>query len=269
MTHSSESIVLTEISSHGVATITLNKPDLRNALDEQMILSLTEAFDKTGHNPQVRVIILKGRGKVFCAGADLNWMKRVSTYSHQENIEDALLLSGLMKSINSNPKPTVAVIQGGAFGGGIGLACACDIAIAADDAKFCLSEVRLGLVPAVISPYVNRAMGERHFRRYTLTAERFSAQEALTTGLIHHLVSLDNLDETVNHIISDLLKGSPAAITQSKNLIADIRKNEATDALERLTAEYIAKARSSSDGREGITAFLEKRQPFWMHGEEK
>src|SRR5882672_4468649 len=206
----------------GVATIRMNRPDVHNAFDDALIAALTAELRRLDQLPEIRVIVLAANGKSFSAGADLNWMQRMAKYSREENLRDAMALADLMRTLNGMKKPTVARIQGAAFGGGIGLVACCDIAIAGTEAAFSLSEVRLGLIPSVISPYVIAAIGEREARRYFLTAERFDATEARRIGLVHDVADSEALDEAVANIVGQLLKGGPQALAAAKKLIADV-----------------------------------------------
>jgi methylglutaconyl-CoA hydratase len=243
-----------------VATITINRPDVHNAFDETTIAELTQAFEKAGADKTVRVVVLRGNGKSFCAGGDLNWMRRVADYSFDENVTDAMGLGKLLKTINFLPKPTIALVQGNAFGGGVGLAACCDIVIAEEGAQFCLSEVRIGIIPSIISPYVIAAIGERQARRYSLTAERISASEARRIGLVHEVGALE---ETAQKIINALWDGAPSAQTMGKALIQETSRKKIDDELIRYTATKIAEARASAEGKEGLSAFLNKGEPSW------
>jgi methylglutaconyl-CoA hydratase len=247
-----------------VATVWLNRPDVRNAFNETAIAELTQAFAELGANDAIRAIVLAARGPAFCAGADLHWMKKMAGYTHDENRADAAQLAGMLRAIYVCPKPVVAKIQGDCYAGGMGLVAACDIAVAAGEANFCLSEVKLGLIPATISPYVIKAMGENAARRYFLTAERFSAQEALRIGFVHALSAADALDATVADIVKSLLSASPNALREAKRLVRDMAGAPLTEALIADTAERIATIRASDEGREGVRAFLEKRKPSWL-----
>ena len=262
MTTPSDS-VLVAVAGDGVATVTLNRPELHNAFNDTVIADLTRILAGLGADPAVRVVVLRAAGKSFSAGADLGWMRRMAGYSADENFADAMGLAYLMHSLDRLPKPTVAVVQGAAFGGGVGLVAACDIAIAAEGASFCLSEVKLGLIPAVISPYVVAAMGERACRRYFLTAERFSAAEALRLGLVHAVVEAGALEAALAGILERLRDGGPEAQSAAKELIFAVAGRPVDDALIRDTARRIAGRRASAEGREGTAAFLEKRQPVW------
>lgn len=256
--------VLLEIDARGVAHLSINRPEVHNAFDDVLIAELTETLQHIDNNPRIRVVVLQSAGKSFSAGADLNWMRRMAEYTESENKADSLKLAGLMQVLNTISKPTIARVHGAAFGGGVGLVACCDIAIASDKALFCLSEVRLGLLPAAISPYVVSAMGERAARRYFLTAERFKAAEAMKLGLVHEVVSEDTLDHTINTLCEALIKGGPAAIAASKDLIFTVNKAPVSLDLIDNTAQRITDARASDEGKEGVTAFLEKRPPNWI-----
>lgn len=256
--------VVTTISPDGMATITMNRPDVHNAFDEVLIAELTAAVRAVDANPSVRVIVLAANGKSFSAGADLNWMKRMAAYTEADNLRDALHLAELMRTIDHARKPTIARVQGAAFGGGVGLVACCDMAIAAREAMFSLSEVRLGLIPAVISPYVVQAIGARASRRYFLTAERFSAEEAQRLGLLTAIVDAEDLDFRVATLAEQLLKGGPLAIAAAKDLIRAVAGRPIEAPLLEDTANRIARTRAGAEGKEGIAAFLEKRAPSWI-----
>jgi len=247
----------------GVGVIWINRPGVRNAFNETMIAELTQAFQAADADPNLRAVVLAGRGPAFCAGADLNWMKKMSGYSVDENRADAMGLALMMNTVYMMKKPTIARVHGAAFAGGMGLVAACDIALAAEEAEFCLSEVKLGLAAATIGPYVVAAIGERHARRYFLTAERFSAAEAFRIGLVHDIVPLAELDASVDALVRHLLAASPAAIAASKELIRSVARGAIDQDMIADTAARIAAARASADGKEGIRAFLEKRKPSW------
>ncbi|MGY8526308.1 enoyl-CoA hydratase/isomerase family protein [Paracidovorax citrulli] len=251
-----------DIAGH-VATVTLNRPDVRNAFNETVIGELSGAFRALGDTAEVRVIVLTGNGPAFCAGADLNWMKKMAGYSDDENRADALTLAQMLHTIWACPKPVIARVQGDAYAGGVGLVAACDIAIAADSAHFCLSEAKLGLLPATISPYVIRAMGEQAARRYFITAERFDAAEALRIGFIHEAVPAQALDARVSALAATLAANSPNAVRESKRLVREVAGRGIDDALLVDTADRIAAIRASDEGREGVRSFLEKRAPSW------
>ena len=248
-----------------VATVTLNRPDVRNAFNEFTIAELALAFNEMGRNDEVRAIVLAANGPAFCAGADLNWMKKMALYSHAENAEDAGKLADMLRTIYLCPKPVVAKVQGDCYAGGMGLVAACDIAVAASGACFCLSEVKLGLIPATISPYVIKAMGENAARRYFLTAEKFTAQEAHRIGFVHDIVGADTLDAHVDTIVNALITSSPNAVREAKVLVREVAGKTVDSALVVDTAERIARIRASSEGREGVASFLEKRKPDWLN----
>ena len=253
-----------EITIHGpVARVTLNRPDRHNAFDDTVIAALASSFDALAKQSAVRVVVLAAAGRSFSAGADLEWMKRTAAYSPAENEADAAVLAGMLGKLNGLTKPTVALVQGGAYGGGVGLVAACDIAIAADDAVFSLSEVRLGIIPSVISPYVVAAIGPRAARRYFLTAERFGAHEAHRIGLVHEVVPVDDLAAAGDRMVERLLAAGPNAAEQAKKLIADVAGRPVDADLIAETARRIAQIRTGPEGQEGIAAFLERRKPVW------
>jgi methylglutaconyl-CoA hydratase len=258
-----ETLIITV--SDKVATVTLNRPELRNAFNEQAIAELALAFDELGRNELVRAVVLAANGPAFCAGADLNWMKKMAGYSHDENTADAARLADMLRTIYLCPKPTVAKVQGDCYAGGMGLVAACDIVVAAEGVNFCLSEVKLGLIPATISPYVIKAMGEQAARRYFLTAERFDATAALRMGFAHEMVTQESLDTTVAGIVKALVSNSPNAVLEAKKLVREVVGEAVTDALLADTAERIAVIRASNEGREGVASFLEKRKPNWLN----
>jgi methylglutaconyl-CoA hydratase len=247
-----------------VATVWLNRPDVRNAFNETSIAELTQAFRALDADASVRAVVLAARGAAFCAGADLNWMKKMAGYSREENLADAAGLAAMLRAIHDCGKPVLARVQGDCYAGGMGLATACDIVVAADAASFCLSEVKLGLIPATISPYVIRAMGAQAARRYFITAERFSAAAAQRMGLVHECVPADALDETVGMLLKSLLAASPDAVAAAKRLVNDVAGQPLTDALVQDTVVRIADIRASEQGREGVRSFLEKRKPSWL-----
>ena len=247
-----------------VATVTLNRPDVRNAFNEHTIAELALAFDELGRDEDVRAIVLAANGAAFCAGADLNWMKAMAGYSHAENLADATKLADMLRTIYLCTKPVVARVQGDCYAGGMGLVAACDVIVAADGVNFCLSEVKLGLIPATISPYVIKAMGENAARRYFLTAERFNAAEARRIGFAHEVVQADALDATVAAIVKALVNNSPNAVGEAKRLVREMSGRAIDDALLADSAERIAAIRASLEGREGVASFLEKRKPSWL-----
>jgi len=247
-----------------VATVTLNRPEVRNAFNDATIAELALAFDELGRDEDVRAIVLAANGAAFCAGGDLNWMKAMAGYSDTENYDDAFKLADMLRTIYTCPKPTVAKIQGDCYAGGMGLVAACDIAVSVDTANFCLSEVKLGLIPATISPYVIKAMGENAARRYFLTAERFTAAEALRIGFVHEMVDAEALDTSVAAIVKSLVSNSPNAVKQAKLLVRDMAGRNIDTALLTDSARRIAAIRASDEGREGVASFLEKRKPSWL-----
>lgn len=246
-----------------IARVVLTNPDKHNAFDDGLIKGLIGTFMLLQAADEVRVVVLEAEGKSFSAGADLGWMRRMADYTHQENVEDATMLGKLMEVINFLPKPVIAKIQGAAYGGGVGLAACCDIAIGSEKARFCLSEVKLGLIPAVISPYVTAAIGQRAARRYFLTAEVFGAEEALRLGLLHKLVPADELDGAVDGMAEILLRVGPEAVRESKDLIFAVDRPTDYNVIHD-TVNRIAKVRAGDEAREGIAAFFEKREPSWM-----
>ncbi len=254
----------------GVCTVLLNRPEIRNAFDDTLIAELTTVLRKLDADKRVRAVVLGGAGPAFCAGADLNWMKRMAKYSYAQNLKDARALAGMLRTLDRLSKPTVARVHGHAFAGGVGLVAACDIAVGVPEAEFCLSEAKLGLSPATISPYVIRAMGERGARRYFLSAERFAAAEAWRLGLLSELVPAGALDGKVSEICAHLVQGGAEALAKIKDLIrAASRGGPVTDALVDDTAKRIAEIRTSAEGREGIASFLEKRRPLWIAADTK
>jgi len=248
----------------GVETVTLNRPEVRNAFNDEVIAELTAVFVELARRDEVRCIVLAGNGPAFCAGADLNWMKRMAGYTREENIEDAAALARMLELIWRCPKPTIARVHGDTYAGGTGLVAACDIAIAAESAQFCLSEVKLGLIPATISPYVIRAMGERAAHRWFLTAERFGAAEAHRIGFVHEVVKAEELDAWVAQVAQALVQAGPEAVKACKKVLHEVAGHEITAGLVRRTVEGIADIRASDEGREGIQSFLGKRKPNWL-----
>jgi methylglutaconyl-CoA hydratase len=260
----SEASILAHIDDQGIATLTMNRPKLHNAFDDLLIEELTAALLRLSSDNRCRVVLLTGSGKSFSAGADLNWMRRMADYTREENLRDALGLATLMQTLNSLAKPTIALVQGATYGGGVGLVACCDMAIATERATFCLSEVKLGLMPAVISPYVIGAIGSRACRRYFLTAEAFDAAEAGRLGLVHEVVADDAaLRSRGQELATLLLKNGPRAMAAAKELIAGVAGRVVDAGLISDTAGRIAERRASTEGREGLTAFLEKRTPEW------
>ena len=254
-----------EISiAHHVAVVWMAREKVRNAFNETMIAELSQTFRELGADDGIRAIVLSGRGPAFCAGADLEWMRRMAGYSMQENRTDARALADMLRTIYECPKPTIARVHGDAYAGGVGLVAACDMAFAALNANFCLSETRLGLIPATISPYVLRAMGANAARRYFLTAEKFDAAEAYRIGFVHDLAPSEELDARVNALLGKLMETSSNAVREAKRLVREVSGKPIDDALLADTAERIATVRASEDGKEGIHSFLEKRKPRWL-----
>ncbi len=258
-----EPFFLEETGDNGVARITLTRVHVHNAFNDLVIAELTRSLAGLESDRRVRVVVLTAQGDSFSAGADLNWMKRMAGYGKAENLEDARALARLMRGLNELSKPTLALVQGPAFGGGVGLVACCDIAIAAESASFCLSEARLGLIPAAISPYVIAAMGERAARRYFLSAERFSAAEARRLGLVHEVVPDEQLEARGERVVKAVLAGGPGAQRAAKELIFAVAGRPLDDGLVEDTAQRIAELRVGREGREGIAAFLDKRKPDW------
>ncbi|MDH3537330.1 MAG: enoyl-CoA hydratase-related protein [Gammaproteobacteria bacterium] len=260
------SVKTLEISqrSAGVAQVTMSRPDVFNAFDEAMIGELDAAFDELIGNDEVRVIVLAGDGKHFSAGADLNWMRRASEATQEWNLADARRFAAMLGKIDACPKPTVARVQGAALGGGVGLACACDIAIAADNASFAVSEARFGILPATIGPYVVNAVGKRHARRLALAMTRIRAAEAYAIGLVHQVASLDDLDAAVDATLQELLAGGPNAQREIKAFFAQLEIGPVTEAVRELSAQTISRVRGTDEAREGFAAFLDKRPARWI-----
>lgn len=256
--------IFVDTNDLGVARVTLNNPDKHNAFDDAVILELTKIFEKIAEQDDIRVMVLASTGKSFSAGADLSWMKRMANYSYEENLADANTLATMLKTLNFMPQATIAKIQGATFGGAVGLASCCDIVVASTKANFCLSEVKLGLIPATISPYVVAAIGQKASRRYFQTAELFSASKAQQLGLVDEVVELTALDSEVQNITNTLLKNAPNAMRQAKRLAFDVTNQAINDELLANTSERIAKIRASDEGQEGLSAFFEKRLPKWQ-----
>ena len=247
-----------------VARITLTMPEIRNAFSDEVIQAITEAFADVGARADVRAVVLAAEGPAFCAGANLNWMRRMADYTREENLADASKLAAMLRTIAECPKPTIARVQGDVYAGGMGLVAACDMAVSVDTAWYCLSEVKIGLAPATISPYVIRAMGARAAQRYFLTAERFTAAEAHRIGFVHEVVAADALDAKVDELLKALTSASPAAVVACKTLVADVVGRDIDAGLIAYTVEAIADIRASAEGREGVQAFLNKRKPAWL-----
>jgi methylglutaconyl-CoA hydratase len=246
------------------ATVTLTRAEMRNAFNDEVIAELTRVFADLGQRDDVRAIVLAAEGPAFCAGADLNWMRRMADYSRDQNVADAGALAEMLRVIYTCPKPTVARVQGDVYAGGMGLVACCDIAVSVDTAHYCLSEVKLGLIPATIGPYVARAMGARAAHRYFLTAERFSAAEAHRIGFVHEVVPADQLDAQVDELVKALTSAGPAAVRACKQLVQDVAERDIDAALIDRTVQGIADIRASAEGKEGVQSFLQKRKPNWL-----
>ena len=247
-----------------VATIWMNRPEVLNAFNEELIADLAAACSEVENDANIRVVVLAGRGKHFSAGADLNWMKRASVYGHDENLQDARRFAKMLRVLADLSKPTIARVQGAALGGGTGLAAACDMAIAAEDAAFATSEVKFGIIPSVISPYVLRAIGPRHALRLFQTAERINAQRAFEIGLVGEVVPVDQLDQAVANLAQLLINGAPLAQKAAKDLIKAIEGQPINEATSEETAQRIARQRATAEAKDGIAAFLDKRSPGWL-----
>lgn len=245
-----------------VARITFNRPEVRNAFNSEMISEISSLFAEINTRDDIRVVVMTGEGKAYCAGADLKWMVDVLNYSYDENLEDSKNLAGMFYNINNCPFPTIARVNGAAIGGGCGLVAVCDIVIASNKALFSLSEVKIGLVPACISPYVIRRMGDRYSREYFLTGERIGVEKALAAGLVNEVVSEDELDAAVDRRVKRLLSSGPKALAWCKQLLQNVPSMPEKEAGE-YTAEVIAKLRMGDEGQEGMKAFFEKRKPNW------
>ena len=251
------------MESGGIARVWLDRPEIRNTFDDALIAALTQTLRELDADAGVRAVVLGGNGPAFCAGADLNWMKRMAAYGYEQNLADARALAAMLKTLDRMAKPTIARVHGPAFAGGVGLVAACDIAVGTPESKFCLSEAKLGLSPATISPYVVRAMGERAARRYFLTAEIFDASEAYRLGLLSMVSPSEKLDGEIEEMLKHLLQGGPQALDKIKDLIRVVSSGPVDDVLIEDTAQRIAEIRVSAEGKEGIASFLEKRKPSW------
>lgn len=255
--------LIESVDDRGVATLTLNRPQRRNAFDTRLVSSLTEAIHRLSADPDVRVILLTGAGENFCAGGDIDWMRSAATAPTDENERDAIALATMFGALAKSSKPTLAVVQGAAFGGGVGLAVCCDIAIAAKSAKFCLSEVRLGLIPAVVGPYVVKAIGARRARALILSAEIVSAEQAFHIGLVHEIVADGGLSAARDRLIEALLLGAPGAQSEAKRLVSLCVDHAIDASLIHETARLLSERRASAEGVAGLSGFLEKRPPDW------
>lgn len=258
---------VSHVTRDGVAHVTLNRPDLHNAFNEVVIREMHRNFDDIGRDDSVRAVVLRTEGKSFCAGADLNWMKRMVGYSIDENIADAMTMANMLRAIRDCPKPTIARVHGATYGGGVGLVAACDMAVALEGAVFCLSEVKLGILPAVISSFVLEKTGPAHFRRYAMTAERFNGVEARRIGLVSETaLTSEEMDETIGELADAIKANGPLAVAACKSVITEVLGFDWDAALQK-TARRIAERRVSEEGQDGMMAFLEKRKPKWMTGD--
>lgn len=255
--------ILLQIESNGIATLTLNRPDVHNAFDSNMILEMTKALSELSNDPSVRLVVLKSLGKHFSAGADVSWMRKMADSDEIANLSDADALAKLMNTLHRFKKPTLAIVQGNAYGGGVGLIACCQIVIAASSAQFCFSETKLGLIPAVISPYIVRAIGQRNARAYFLNAKTFDASRALQMGLCHEVVSPEALEQSAQEMLAMLLRNGPKALVAVNDLIDNLQTFEINETLMSMTAKTIATLRVSPEGQEGLNAFLERREPSW------
>lgn len=253
-----------EIEQRGTtAMLWLNRPEVRNAMDDSLIAEITDAVERMESDDSIRVIVVGGKGQAFCAGGDLNWMRRMADYDEARNQKDALALAHMLNKLARCAKPTIGRVQGAAFAGGMGLAAACDIIVAEAGAKFCLSEVRIGLIPSTISPYVVQALGLQASKRYMLSGERFDAQEGYRLGFVHEVCPPESLDSKVHEIANALTLGGPQALAQTKVLLAMVNARSVDSTLIEQTAKFIASVRASTEGKEGVSSFLEKRAPAW------
>lgn len=246
-----------------VAEVWLNRPEVRNAFNDGVVAELTAAFSELGHDASLRAIVLGGHGKAFCAGADLSWMRRMAGYSWEQNHADAAALANMLWTIWSCPLPVIGRIHGDCYAGGVGLAAVCDVLVAAEGVHFCLSEARLGLLPATIGPYVLRALGEQASRRYFTTAERFDASRAQALGFVHEVTAPAGLDQRVGEVVAALVANGPVAVKACKQLVKDLAGHQIDAAAREETVRRIADIRAGDEGREGVQAFLEKREPNW------
>jgi methylglutaconyl-CoA hydratase len=258
--------LLTSLDARGVATLVLNRPDVHNAFDDALIAELNAAIAEFSRHPAIRLLVLRAEGRSFSAGADLGWMQRMAGYSREDNLADARELERLMRSLHEFPRPVIAVVQGAALGGAVGLVSCCDIALASDIASFCLSEVKLGLAPAVISPYVVAAIGARQAGRYFLSAERFTATTARELGLVHEVVPAAALAQAADDMVATLLANGPVALMACKALLRKVAPAASAE-IATWTTELIASLRTSQEGQEGLAAFFGKRTPAWQHKE--
>lgn len=256
-----ETIIYT--TNKNVAYVTLNRPEVHNAFNDTMLTELTNLFTQIAKDNNIRIVVITGNGKSFCAGADVNWMKKIVNYTYEENIKDSNKIADCMYALYTLPQPTIARVNGHAIGGGMGFVGTCDIVISVDTAQFSLSEVKIGLVPACISPYIIRKVGEGGCREFFITGERLTAEKALKAGLVNSVVPIEKLDSAVEEIVNRLLSSGPNAIASCKELLRNVPQMNLEDAKE-YTVKVIAKLRVSEEGQEGMNAFLEKRKPKWV-----
>ena len=257
--------VLYSVAENGLATITMNRPSSHNAFNNEVIQLLQDAFARAANDNSVRALLLQAAGSSFCSGGDMNWMKAMAAYSYEDNLADSRKIAAMLHCLNTLPMPTIARVQGAAYGGGVGLVACCDIAIASSNAKFCLSEVKVGMIPATISPYVIAAIGQRASRRYFTTAEVISAEKALDLSLISECCATDeDADQCIAALIKGLLKNGPRAVCEAKKLVLDLSNRPIDAELIEESSRRIALTRDSSEGKEGLSAFLEKRKPNWI-----
>ena len=266
---SSKEQLLEFISPEGVLYLVMNRPEVHNAFDSEQIKNLTEALVNAKSNPKVRVIVLAGEGKSFCAGGDINYMKTVGQNSFEENKADALALAQLMNTLCYHPKPTIAQVKGAVFGGGVGLVCCCDIAVGSSDIKLALSEVKIGVIASTISPYVINAVGTKTAKRFMLTGETLTSEKALKHGFISEIADTNQLDDAIEILTQSLLKNGPEALQKTKALVFEVAQKEIDKKLVDFTADSIAQVRSSPEAKEGLSAFLEKRKPLWNNPSQK
>lgn len=257
------------LSPDGVLFVVMNRPEVHNAFNSEQIELLTEAFERAESNPQVKVVVLTGEGKNFCAGGDINYMRSMGENSFEENKEDALKLAHLMHTINEFPKPTIARVNGAAFGGGVGLVCCCDMAFGNEETKICLSEVKIGMVPATIAPYVMHAIGLRNAHRFMLTAEIIQGQDTVESQFLNGLYPISKFDEKINSIATKITSNAPQAMEITKALLLNLAHQPLDEGVVDYTADVIASVRESEEGKEGLTSFLEKRKPDWTSKDSK
>ncbi|QQD18579.1 enoyl-CoA hydratase/isomerase family protein [Spongiibacter nanhainus] len=261
----SESELVQELSADGKLRLIMNRPEVHNAFDDRQVANLTDALLAAAENPGVRLVVIEGRGKNFCAGGDINYMRRMGENTFQENVEDARRLATLMKVLNDLPKPTIARVQGAAMGGGVGLVCCCDIAVGEPNTFLALSEIKIGMVPATIAPYVVKTIGPKPARRLFMTGEKVSASRAEALGMLSEVVADGSLDSRIAEISTTLLANAPSGLAKAKQIIERVSRGGIDEKMIEDTVRFIAEIRDSTEGREGLSAFLEKRKPNWSH----